>query len=67
MHYVMGPERSAEALARKNGLRADEWVWLGCVGDVEGRLFAVGADLVHETHDAWQLPEYERMVARVSL
>ena len=53
MHFIIGPERSAEALARKVGLRKEEWRWIGRLDDVRDRSF--DNDRVLSTHDAWQL------------
>lgn len=55
MHYIIGPERSAEAMARKVGLRREEWRHIGRLDDARGRSYV--NDRVLETHDAWQLAD----------
>lgn len=58
MYYIIGPERSAEALAQKDGLRRGEWKRIGRFLDAFGREYREDADVVLSTHDAWQLKEF---------
>lgn len=65
MYYVIGPERSADAMAAKFGLRRDEWRRIGSEAG------AMLAPVFHEynrflvTHDAWQLRDYDQIMALV--
>ena len=65
MHYIIGPERSAEALARKVGLRREEWALVRGPRDLSG-VDLSGQHRFLETHDAWQLGEYDGVVAAVN-
>lgn len=50
MFYILGPARSVEAMARKNGLRKGEWRGVSRAGDIKGRSFGKH-DIVLQTHD----------------
>lgn len=65
MYFIIGPVRSAESMARKVGLRRDEWVSLVTADDLE-RVDARARNLFLETHDAWQLREYAAVVSGVN-
>ena len=66
MYYVIGPERSAEALARKVGLREEEWRPVRAVGDlIMYAAFSRRHNRFLVTHDAWQLGDYNEIMSRV--
>lgn len=62
MYYVIGPERSCEAMARKFGLRPDEWKRVMCATDVMLAPVFDKQSRFLVTHDARREPGYQRMI-----